>query len=332
MAIHFYCRKCRHVFAADDPAACPLDGGLLIRFASRLPLVGETIGFRYQLTAMIGVGGVCTVYSAVNKQTKQRVGVKVMRPDMATQDCWRNALMNEVELSRRLNQENLVKVHEGGITPGGYVYMVMDLLEGETLATRLLTHGRLGVEDSCRIAGAVARGLSAIHAAGCVHRDVKPENIFIRGPLSPRGVMPENVRLMDLGVAGPIDVPRNGPMVEGTPTYMSPEQVSGGLMDQRSDLYSLGVVLFEMLSGRPCFDSTDTREVMMAHIREPSPRLPESILSGPTGEGLAALTARLLGKDREERPGSADEVAVLLDHIYMSRHATNGLSLLKKCV
>ncbi len=318
-AIYFYCRKCRHVFAADDPACCPRDGGLLIRFANRIPLVGETVGFRYLLTGLIGDGGVCSIFSAADKAVKRRVAIKIMHPDMAVQDCWRDALMNEVALARRISQENMVPVHQGGISDGGYVFMVMDLLEGESLAARLSSRGRMGIADSCQAALGTARALAAVHAAGHVHRDVKPENIFICGPMSPRGLTAGSIRLMDLGVARPINAPAQGATVDGTPAYMSPEQVSGLPVDERSDIYSLGVVLFEMLTGRPCFDAASPSEVMLAHVREPAPLLPDSILGSAMGPDMAALVGAMLEKAAESRPGKATLVATRLEQIHRLR-------------
>jgi len=332
-AIHFYCRKCGHVFTAEDPAACPVDGGLLIRFATGMPLVGEMIGFRYLLTGMIGEGGICSIFAALDKATKQRVAIKVMRPVKAIQDGWRHALLNEVSLARSISQENLVKVFQGGISQGGYVFLSMELLEGESLAARLARQGRLGFEDACRVAISVARALGAIHASGHVHRDVKPENIFLCASAATRELLPGNIKLMDLGVARPINAPAQGANVEGTPAYMSPEQVSGHQIDHRGDIYSLGIVLFEMLSGKPCFDACDEREVMLAHIREPAPLLPESILESPSGRMLGDLVSRMLGKQANQRPASTNEVVCELDAILKVRQSGQEWpDALRRCV
>jgi len=291
------------------------------------------VGFRYLLTGQIGGGGGSTIFSATDRGTKQRVAVKVMHPEMAVQETWRDSIMKEVALSRRISQTNMVKIHQGGVSEGGYVFLVMDLLEGETLAARLSTRGRLATEDACHVGVGVALALSGVHAAGHVHGDVKPENIFLCGPISPRGLNADTVRLMDLGVARPINAPATGTTVDGTPAYMSPEQVSGNSMDQRSDLYSLGVVLYEMLTGRPCFDAAGASEVMLAHILEPAPLLPESILATPAGKSVAELLASLLAKSPDCRPSCAHEVVAVLEGALAAKvPAMEGLDFLEECV
>lgn len=252
---------------------------------------------------------------------------------MAVQDVWRDSIMKEVELSKRISQLNMVKVHQGGISEGGYVFLVMELLEGETLAERLSVRGRLAMEEACQVAIGAARALSGVHAAGHVHGDVKPENIFLCGPVSLRGLNAESVRLMDLGVARPINAEPLGTTVDGTPAYMSPEQVSGKTMDQRSDLYSLGVVLYEMLTGRPCFDAAGSSEVMLAHILEPAPLLPESILAAPAGRIAAELLASLLAKSPESRPSCAHEVVAVLDGALAAKAPVPEMfNCMEKCV
>jgi serine/threonine-protein kinase len=205
--------------------------------------------------------------------------------------------------------------------------MVMDLLEGQTLAQLLAVRGRICLEDAAEIFVGVARALQAVHSAGHVHRDVKPENIFICGNASSRKIMAERIRLVDLGVARPINAPVRSMTVYGTPEYMSPEQVSGHSLDNRSDLYSLGVVLFEMLTGKPGFEGATPRDIMLAHIRQPAPELPESFMSMEQGRIMAETVSALLRKDPALRPATALDAAAMIPLDSFRRTMTSKVDL-----
>jgi serine/threonine-protein kinase len=176
--------------------------------------------------------------------------------------------------------------------------MVMELLEGETLASRIARVGALDPGESVRIARSIADVLEATHAAGIIHRDLKPENVFI---------LPDTrIKVLDFGAALSDTKPNEKAGTLGTPWYMAPEQAMGNPPDRRSDIYSLGCVLFEMLTGNCPFDATDGRVVMAKHIEDPVPT-PESP-SGPLPEGLERTVMRMLSKQPDQRHQNAAEL------------------------
>lgn len=265
----------------------------------------------------------CAIYSATDLTNQTKVAIKVLHPELATDPAQSRSMLYEVSLSMSLDDENLVRCYDGGISRDGYHFMVMDLLEGKTLAQLLAIRGRVCLEDACEVFVGTARGLYALHKGGHVHRDVKPENIFVRGNSSSRSVHASRIKLVDMGVARPINAPVNTMTVYGTPEYMSPEQVSGKSLDQRSDLYSLGVVLFEMLTGKPCFEGNNPHEIMLAHIRQQAPALPDSFLTSEPGRKVAEATAALLARNPDDRPRTAlDAIAM----IPLSSTRKNGAS------
>jgi len=323
--IDFFCERCGRVFKARDPAVCTEDGIELRPLAARLPERGEMIGKHYRVNKKVGDGGMCAIYSATDLTNDTEVAVKVLHPELATEPGQSESMLYEVSLSLSLDDENLVRCYDGGISRNGFHFMVMDLLEGRTLAQLLAIRGRVCMEDAAEIFIGAARGLHAVHQSGHVHRDVKPENIFINGNATTRTIMAERVKLMDLGVARPANAPVRSMTVYGTPEYMSPEQVSGQSLDRRSDLYSLGVVLYEMLTGKPCFDGTDAREVMLAHIRRQPPALPESLEVTPLGRILSGIVTSLLQKKPDDRPSSALEISRLIPLADIRRNTTSRL-------
>lgn len=254
----------------------------------------------------------CRIFSAWDALTAKAVALKLLLPEMATDSRWRELFLNEVNVMRRIRNDNVVRVHEGGISRDGYCFMSMELLGGQTLADRLATRGRLSPDDAGQILAGVARALTAVHNAGYVHRDVKPENIFLTGVKSARKINAADVRLMDLGVALPVNTAPEGLTVDGTPAYMSPEQVSGRPLDERSDLYSLGVVLFEMITGRPCFDAESHQDIMLAHLQAPTPCMPESIACTDSGKVIIDVFADLMEKDPILRPANATRLLAAL--------------------
>lgn len=295
-----------------DPPVCPHDGGVLHVLAERLPRPGESVGFRYRIATKVGDGGMCRIFSAWDALTARAVAIKLLAPEMATDSRWRELFLTEVAVMRKIRNDNVVRVYEGGISRDGHCFMSMELLDGQTLADRLATRGRLSPDDAGEVLAGVAKALTAVHNCGYVHRDIKPENIFLTGTKYARRIQAGNVRLMDLGVATPVNASPNGLTVDGTPAYMSPEQVSGSPLDERSDLYSLGVVLFEMITGKPCFDAEDQQDLMLAHLQAPAPRMPESIACTETGKVILEVFAHLMEKNPDLRPTSATRLLASL--------------------
>ena len=213
----------------------------------------RTLGRQYRLEREGGRGGVGVVFLATDLALDRPVAVKVIHPDLVVNRALATRFLAEARLVARIRHPNIVAVHTAGDAEG-HLFYVMDFHEGETLRQRLRRERRLPEAVAVSIAADLARALDAAAAAGVVHRDLKPENILLEGPPdAPRAL------LADFGIArlvNGVDGTTGPTAVMGTPTYMSPEQAAGEELDSRSDLYSLGVVTYEMLAGDPPFTGT----------------------------------------------------------------------------
>jgi TolB-like protein/Tfp pilus assembly protein PilF len=259
--------------------------------------VGHTIG-QYRILSRIGSGGMGTVYRAHDTRLDREVALKFLTPHLSHPSEVEERLLVEARAAAALEHPNVCSIHEIGQTDDGRPFIAMVLYEGETLKERL-AQGPLSLEETVATAVQITRGLAAAHARGIAHRDVKPGNVILGAD--------GTVRILDFGLATATDatLTRSG-MTPGTVAYMSPEQARGDPLDQRTDLWSLGVVLYEMLTGVRPFRGADDRTLLQAILHEdPEPvtnRRPE--VPGP----LARVVERLLQRDPGNRYGSAVEV------------------------
>ena len=259
----------------------------------------------YKILDELGRGALGVVYRAEHRLLKKAAAIKLWSlPNTQTAKA-NAALLREARAAAATRHPGVVDVYDILRMPDGRIAMVMELLEGETLSSRIARIGALEASDCVQIARAIADVLAATHGAGIVHRDLKPENVF----LLPDG----RVKVLDFGAALSAARPDEKAGTLGTPWYMAPEQAMGNPPDRRSDLYSLGCVLFEMLTGRCPYDAPDPRAVIAKHIEEPIPTL-ESPL-GPLPEALERLVVRAMAKYPEQRPQDARELASELDAI-----------------
>jgi serine/threonine-protein kinase len=276
---------------------------------------GDTLG-SYQLERLLGEGSMGRVFQARHARLGRQVALKVLRPDFARDASYVQRFFQEARAVNQINHEHIVEIFdfvEDG--PGGHVYCVMELLRGQSLA-ELLQEEKLSLLRIRRIAVQLCAALGAAHQLGVVHRDIKPDNIFI----TQRPGQPDFVKVLDFGVAKMMstEVPTttlDGSII-GTPLYMSPEQAAGLPVDHRADIYAVGAVLYEMLSGRPPLEADSFGKLMVKVITEPPPPLPRHLsLDEPLPPALEALTLRCLAKEPEKRPQQLAEVvtALLLD-------------------
>jgi TolB-like protein/Flp pilus assembly protein TadD len=266
------------------------------------PAAGQRVG-RYRVLGVLGSGGMGTVYRAHDSRLDREVALKFLPPHLTAQPAARERLLVEARAAAALEHPNVCTIHEVGEAGDGRPFIAMACYAGETLKERL-TRGPLPPGESAAIATQVARGLAAAHARGIIHRDVKPGNIMLCADGS--------VRLLDFGLAKLQDVTLTGPGVTpGTIAYMSPEQAQGNPLDHRTDLWSLGVVLYEMLTGSRPFHGGNDQAVMTAILHQE----PDPVSQGRPDmpERLAAIVHRLLRKDPEERYGRAAELLAELD-------------------
>jgi tetratricopeptide (TPR) repeat protein len=269
---------------------------------------------RFQLEDEAASGAMGTIFRARDTETGERVAIKVIR-GFTKEELARFA--REGRMLSRIKHQGVVRHIEHGLTESGDAYLVMEWLDGEDLRTRL-ARARMSVDESVALGRRVAEGLAAIHAHGVVHRDVKPANLF----LVDRQV--ERTKIIDLGLARPgeasMGVTRTG-MVIGTPAYMAPEQARGlREVDARADLFSLGCVLFQCLTGRPPFEGTHMVAVLTKVLLEQAPRL--GTLRADVPPALEDLVAWLLHKDPARRPESAETVARALDSVARRERGT----------
>lgn len=274
----------------------------------------------YQIVRMLGSGGMGQVYEAVHDQMKRRAAIKILHKRFAHNRQIATRFLNEAKATSMVEHAGIVHIYEFGQTDDGIAYIVMEYLSGETLRQRLDGQGgKLPPDDVMRLGRQMASALQAAHEKGIVHRDLKPVNIMVvRDPETTGG---ERAKILDFGLAKIIE-PEGGEGITntgtilGTPAYMAPEQCkSARAADPKSDVYSLGVIFYEMLSGEIPFDADTDAELLSKHMFSDAPPL---LSKAPqAGMALAALVHRMLGKDTESRP-SAGEVASELQQLHAS--------------
>jgi len=272
-----------------------------------------TIDDRYAVSRLLGSGGMGKVYLARDEDLDRDVALKVLREQYTDDEGFVERFEREAKSAASLNHPNVVAVYDRGRSEDGSYYIVMEHVPGGTLKDRILREGALDPCETVRVAAQVADALGVAHEAGVVHRDIKPQNVL----LTESG----DVKVGDFGIAravGAAPISDSG-LVLGTAKYMSPEQPMGDPVGPSSDLYSLGVVIYEMLTGEVPFEADSAVGVVMKHITEP-PRPPEE-LNSQIPEALGALVLRLLAKKPEDRYRSAAELAEDL------RRVGEGLSL-----
>jgi len=282
-------------------------------------MIGQKVG-QYQVVAKIGEGGMGAVFEAVDESIGKRVAIKVLHKEHAKNPQIASRFINEARAINVVDHPGVVQVSAFGQLPDGTAYIVMELLKGETLNGRMkASGGRMPMLTALLLARQIASALAAAHSKGIIHRDLKPDNIMLVPDSSfPGG---ERTKLLDFGIAklkleyqgsGDQVMTRAGVMM-GTPLYMSPEQCRNASdVDDKADVYSLGVMLYRMLAGKPPFSAPGTGELMAMHIYMQPPPLGEADRSLP--EPLVQLVHRMLAKKREERP-SMSQVASELERI-----------------
>ena len=266
----------------------------------------EILAGRYELSDLIGRGGMAQVYRATDTTLGRTVAVKVLSAQFAADPSFVERFRREAQAAARLNNPNVVNVYDSG-TEGSTHYIVMEYVEGRTLAEVLAQDGRLLPERATEIAGSVCQALAFAHAAGIVHRDVKPGNIMVTNA--------GQVKLMDFGIAraDTQETAAQTAAVLGTAAYLSPEQAQGAPMDTRTDIYSLGVVLYEMLAGRPPFTGDTAVAVAMQHVND-QPVPPSQLVNGITPD-LDAVVMRALSKNPDNRYADVQAFEQDLDRV-----------------
>ena len=279
--------------------------------------IGELVSDRYRILARLGAGGMGAVYVAEHTLMRKRVALKLLHPSMAQTPEAVARFRREAEAVASLEHPNITAATDFGQTPDGSFFLVLEYLDGQSLR-KALQDGPMAPARALRIARQIALALDHAHAAGIVHRDLKPENVM----LVRREDEPDFAKVLDFGVARIESTPERGagqPLtragtVMGTPEYMAPEQALGERVTPRADLYSLGIVMYEMLTGRLPFEG-DNIALMSLHIVAPVPPMAERAPGQSVPANIEALVLRLLEKEPAARLSSATELIAGIDEI-----------------
>jgi serine/threonine-protein kinase len=264
--------------------------------------VGTLLG-RYRIIRFLGEGGMGEVYVAEHTELGRKVALKVLRPDRCRNEALVRRFLDEAMVANRVGNEHIVEVTDSGTTQTDDRYFVMELLVGETLAARLASQGRLPLDRALHVGVQIAEALHAAHSAGVVHRDLKPDNIF----LITRARDPDYVKVLDFGIAKLAGLPPTlTPLTEpgaivGTPAYMSPEQgLADRNLDGKTDVYSLGVMLYQLVSGELPFQADNPIRMVMLHSGARFPSVREIVPGVP--ESFERVLRRAVAKRPELRP------------------------------
>jgi len=298
-----YCEKCGAAF--QYARSCPKDG-IATTAGAFDPLLGRVLGDRYRILDRIGAGGMGQVYRAAHTRIACVFAVKVVWGDLAYDQEMQSRFVREAELASCLQSRHIVRVVDFSQDSGSLPYLVMEHLDGPSVFDLLARSGALAPQRAGLIAQRIARGLAHAHERGVVHRDMKPDNVILVSEDEETDV----VKILDFGVARLRDGERltSSGVAIGTPIYMAPEQFLGGELDGRADLYALGVVLFEMITGKPPFSAPNLLELGRQHMQVAPASVRPQLEAAGSCHGLEEVVRRLLAKKPEERYASAREV------------------------
>jgi eukaryotic-like serine/threonine-protein kinase len=306
------CCQCGAQFR-DGSVSCPIDGAPLTALGDLL--IGKVFADRYDIVSQLGAGGTSTVYKARHKFMDKYVAIKIMHTKLVPDITSVKRFRHESQMMSTLNHPNIVTAFDFGITSEGQVFLIMDYLEGLTLAAEIKAFGHIPVERAMRIFMQLCDALEYAHFKQIVHRDLKPGNIILVQESNR-----ESVKIVDFGIAKSLasgsqnaGFTRAGE-VFGSPAYMSPEQCCDSPVDERSDIYSLGCLIFECLTGRPPFRGANVSETIRQHVFERAPSMSE-ITNDKIPSGIEQLVLQCLEKDPARRPQSISQLKTALTQV-----------------
>lgn len=303
------CLVCNFQFE-DDRDICPKDLSKLVPLGKD-PLIGKLIQDKYRIENLLAKGSMGVIYKAVQEHIGREVAIKVMHSYLVSDEESLKRYYKEAKAASRLNHPNIITLYDFGVLSSGQPYIVMDLLQGKSLYEILQQRGELNLKQTIMVFQQACLALSEAHKRGVIHRDIKPENIVIDELADGKNIQ---VKVVDFGIATfpaePNDtlgkITKTG-TVCGSPFYMSPEQCSAGLVDARSDLYSLGIVLFECLTGKIPFDSKDIYQVLNMQMKDLPPSLKQMRPDLTFPDYIESVLARALAKEPAARYQNAEE-------------------------
>ncbi|HXD48227.1 MAG TPA: serine/threonine-protein kinase [Gemmatimonadaceae bacterium] len=310
VAVAKVCPQCGGEYETGD-RFCPKDGSPLRPKSGGDPLVGRVIAERYLVLALLGEGGMGRVYLAEHVKMNRQCAIKVMNPSLVNDTESSQRFAREASSAARILHPNVAAVFDYGESDK-IVYLVMEYVDGESLSTILEASGALEPRRAIEIARQIADGLAAAHELGIVHRDLKPDNVIVARNRSGK----EIPKIVDFGIAKAVSetpqdsLTRSG-LVIGTPEFMSPEQLLGDPLDARSDIYSLGCILYQMLTGKPAFEAESREQMIRRRLHEPPPHIREIVPNLP--RRLDTLIVHMLARSPSDRLATAAEAREALD-------------------
>lgn len=294
------CPVCQLKYSDEEPR-CFVDGAVLEELAD--PRIGTLLAGRYELESKLGEGGMAVVYRARQQLVDRPVAIKVMNAHLVRDASLKERFRREAKNAAAIAHPNIVEISDYGEAEDGTPYLVMELLDGSSLDV-LVERGPMPAPQAAAIGAQIARGLARAHDFQVIHRDLKPENIFVAR--TPDGRMIP--KILDFGIARSLHDQRltSAGQIFGTPQYMAPERVTSIDAGASADLYALGVMLFEMVTGQLPFQSNDVTGYLIAHMQQPIPRPSDFVANLP--RRFEELIVRLMAKKPEERPVDAHQV------------------------
>jgi eukaryotic-like serine/threonine-protein kinase len=299
-----YCPICERTYG-DEVGVCDIDGSALRDSAPKQDaLVGKTIKGRYRVIEKLGEGGMSVVYLGEQINVERKVALKVLHAEYARDEAFVRRFRQEAKLAPSLNHRNVIQIYDFDQAEDGNLFIAMEYLVGNNLK-EVIRAGTLEISRAVNLGVQIADGLSAAHRAGVIHRDIKPENIMVVG----RG---DDVKLMDFGIArlretgASTRLTRAG-MIMGTPAYMAPEQIEGNEINEKTDVYAFGIVLYEMLSKTVPFTAPTPAAVLMKHLKETP--VPLRKLRRDVPAQLERIVIQALEKKPERRPAKMEEIS-----------------------
>ena len=323
------CPKCHH--DNPDTARSCEECGTQLDMIDKIPVIhtetmetpkeelttGSTFAGRYQIIEELGKGGMGKVYKANDTDIKEKVAIKLIKPEISTDKKMIERFQNELKFARKIRHKNVCQMYDMNKEAGSY-YITMEFVDGEDLKSFIRRSGQLTVSKTIAIAKQICAGLTEAHSLGVVHRDLKPSNIMIDKD--------GNARIMDFGIARSLEGKgiTGAGMIIGTPEYMSPEQVDGKETDQRSDIYSVGIILYEMLTGRLPFEGDTPLSIAVQH-RSDQPKDPKEY-NAQIPTDLIQIILRCLEKGKAERYQKAEDLYDALDNVEKGIPSTEYIS------
>lgn len=294
------CLLCHSQFpAGEEGKSCPNDGALLVPVEED-PFIGQTFGGKYQIESLLGTGGWSRVYKAFHIPLDKYVAIKILERDLAEDPVALRRFEAEAKSTYSLVHKGIVAVHDHGAFP--QPYLVMELVEGKTLEQILQECGRLELDQALALFDEICSAMEQAHQAGFIHRDLKPSNIMVSDRDS-------SVKILDFGLVKSIyqNNTQTGETI-GSPPYMSPEQCKGQAMDARSDIYSLGCIMYEVLSGTRAFAGETAVEVMYKHFTQTPAALRDVSPDLDIPEGLQRIVGKTVEVEKADRFSSMQEL------------------------